>query len=298
MTTTLPAPEQVTVPVPYHRLAHTERHRWWRPLVGTLLVLAGAFAAALGPMIVAGIVGLSLGLPQDEYGWPVLGDELDLAVGLLGLGLVIPVVMLVARWTQRRPGGTVSSVAGRLRWGWLGRCVLLAVPAVGLMYAVLFLLPGTGAEAVFVGWERFLFGVAVVAVLVPFQAAGEEYLFRGWLVQAFGSWTRSPWPGIVVSSVLFGLVHGYGTPWGMADLIFFGVVAAVLTVRTGGLEAAIVLHAVGNLAALVTGAAIGALGSEETATDAPALVAAVDMAMVAVYGVAVLWLRPQSLLSR
>lgn len=289
-----------TTHTPYHRLARTPRHRWWRPLIGTLLVAAGALAAALGPYLVAGFVGLALGLPQDEPGWPAFGDEVEIAVSLAGLGLVIPVVLLVARGVQKRPAGTVSSVAGRLRWRWLGRCTALAVPAVGSMYAVLLLLPAPAAEpAAFVGAQRFAIGAAVVLLLTPFQAAGEEYLFRGWLLQAFGSWTRSPWPGIVVSSVAFGLLHGYGTPWGMADLIFFGVVAAVLTIRTGGLEAAIVLHAVGNVAGLLVAAAIGALAADETATDAGALVAAVDMVMVTLYAAAVLWqARSQSLLSR
>ncbi|MDR7327942.1 MULTISPECIES: CPBP family intramembrane glutamic endopeptidase [Catenuloplanes] len=290
MTTTLDAPETAAAQVPYHRLARTARHRWWRPLAGTLLVAVGALVAALGPYVVAGFVGLGLGAPRDEFGWPTLGDEAELAVGLAGLGLVIPVVLLAARWVQRRPAGTVSSVAGRLRWRWLGRCVLLAVPAVGLMYGVLLLLPASGAEAfTWVGWPRFALGAVVVVLLTPFQAAGEEYLFRGWLLQAFGSWTRSPWPGIAVSSVAFGLLHGYGTPWGMADLVFFGVVTSVLTIRTGGLEAAIVLHAVGNVAALLVAAAAGALAVDETATDAGALLAAVDMVMVTVYAAAVLW---------
>ncbi|WP_085066251.1 CPBP family intramembrane glutamic endopeptidase [Catenuloplanes japonicus] len=291
-----------TEAVAYHRIARTAHHRWWWPLAGTLLVMVGAVVAALVPYIVAGVAGSLLDRPVDADGWPVLGDEADLAVSLAGLGLVIPVVLLVARWTQRRPAGTVSSVAGRLRWGWLGRCALLAVPLVALMYVILFFVPGEDEGLAWVGWERFAVGVAVVLVLVPFQAAGEEYVFRGWLVQAFGSWTRSPWPGIVVSAVLFGLLHGYGTPWGMADLIWFGIVTAVLTIRTGGLEAAIVLHAAGNTVAFVVAAAAGMLASEETATDAGALLTIADVTMVTLYAAAVLWLarrrRVQSLLSR
>jgi uncharacterized protein len=298
MTTMMVEDTAVVRQVPYHRLARTAQHRWWRPLVGTLLVAVGFVVVGLLPYLAAGLAGTALGLPRDADGWPVLGAEVDLAVALAGLGLAIPVVLLVARWIQKRPAGTVSSVAGRLRWGWLGRCALLAVPLVALMYGVLMVIPGEDDGATWVGWQRFAVGVAVAVVLVPFQAAGEEYLFRGWLVQAFGSWTRSPWPGIVVSAVGFGLLHGYGTPWGMVDLVFFGVVAAILTIRTGGLEAAIVLHVVGNLAAFVLAAAIGVLDSEETATDAGPLLVAIDMVMVTVYALAVLWRSRQSRLSR
>ena len=52
----------------------------------------------------------------------------------------VPVVLLAVRWVGRRPAGTVSSVTGGLRWPWLGRCVLVALPVLaavvcGLVFA-------------------------------------------------------------------------------------------------------------------------------------------------------------------
>jgi hypothetical protein len=49
------------------------------------------------------------------------------ALSLLQIAVALP---LVVRWFGGRPAGTVASVTGRLRWGWLGTCLLLALPCV------------------------------------------------------------------------------------------------------------------------------------------------------------------------
>jgi uncharacterized protein len=277
------------LPQPYHRLGRSARHSWWRPLLGTLLILVGTPLALAGGFGAVSAVVWLLDGPED-FLVQGAGTETDLALTMVALATLIPMTMLAAWWVQRRPPGTVSSVAGRLRWGWLLVCVLLAVPLLVLGVAVMSVLPGEDLDVSWVGWQRVLIGLAIVVLLVPLQAAGEEYLFRGWLVQAVGSWFRSPWLGIVLSAVLFGLAHGIGTAWGMVDLIFFGVVMAVVTIRTGGLEAAIGLHVVNNVTALGLAVVTGALDVTQTAAAASAPTSFVAMAMTSLYGVLVLWL--------
>ena len=141
------------------------------------------------------------------------------------------------------------------------------------------------------GLPNFLVGLAMVCVLVPFQAAAEEYVFRGWLTQAVGAWWRSPWLAVVPQALLFGVAHGWGTPWGFADLVVFGLVTGALTIRTGGLEAAIGLHVLNNLLSMGASAAIaGALASNETAADMDWMSVGVDVVAVCGYAAVVLWL--------
>jgi membrane protease YdiL (CAAX protease family) len=275
----------------------TGRHRWWRPVVGTGVVLVGVFVLML--VVVAGseIAGLVLDRPLDADGMRSFGGAGDTALSLLTIAVALPVVLLAARWLQARPAGTVSSVAGRLRWRWLARCLALAFPLILASFGVSMLLPesgGTAGDAQGVEWaglRDFLLGLAAVCLLVPFQAAAEEYVFRGWLVQAVGAWVRRPWIAVVPQAVLFAAAHGWGTAWGFADLVVFGVVTAVLAIRTGGLEAGIALHVLNNLLGMGIAAAIaGALESDETAADMDWVGAAVDIPMVLLYGAAVLWL--------
>ncbi|MDW4907250.1 type II CAAX endopeptidase family protein [Streptomyces sp. ADMS] len=282
-------------PLPYHRLALTTgNHRWWRPLAGTLVVLVGAILVVLVLLIGSEIAGAVLDRPHDADGNLIWGGTGETAMALLSLALCLPVVLLAARWVQRRPAGTVSSVAGGLRWRWLGLCLAVALPVSAVSLGISMLLPEQDdslAELTWAGLSPFLLGLATVCLLVPFQAAAEEYVFRGWLLQAVGAWCRSPWFAVTPQAVLFATAHGWGTPWGFADLVVFGLVMGLLTVRTGGLEAAIALHVLNNLLAMGLMSAIaGGLDSEETAADMNWMMVAVDVPMVALYAAVVLWL--------
>ncbi|WP_433532881.1 lysostaphin resistance A-like protein [Micromonospora sp. CA-263727] len=279
----------------YHRLARNPAYRWWRPLVGTLLVLVGgAFLMVLlaAPWLTAAEL---TGQPEGPDGLPSFGPIADTGFLLVSLAAMIPVVLLAARWAQARPAGTVSSVTGRLRWRWLVRCLLLAVPTVALMMGgFIGLLAATGEwstpgteESGWVGVRTFAISMAVLLALVPFQAAAEEYVCRGWLLQAAGAYLRNPWIAIVPQALIFAAAHGWGTRWGFADLVLFGLVTGWLTVRTGGLEAAIGLHVVNNLVALGIAAATGELASEATAADAPWQLLAVDLVVVTAYALVV-----------
>jgi hypothetical protein len=139
-----------------------------------------------------------------------------------------------------------------------------------------------------------------MAVFVAVQAAAEEYVFRGWLTQAVGAFLRSPWVAVLPQAVLFATAHGWGTTWGFIDLLLFGLVAGWLTIRTGGLEAAIALHVLNNLLAFgVSAAVVDGLSSDDTAADAPWQLALADTATVLAYAAIVLRIahrhRPQRL---
>ncbi|MFI0809350.1 CPBP family glutamic-type intramembrane protease [Streptomyces echinatus] len=284
---------QLAEQLPYHRLARlSPRYGAWRPLVGTL-VLAGTYLITLVVLTaVFGAVGSGMGYEEDADGWPEFGPVADTAMGLFVIAAGIPVVLLTVRWIGGRRAGTVSSVAGRLRWRWLMSCVLTAVPIVALSMGAMLLLPddGGGAESRWVGWAAFGRALALLVVLVPLQAAAEEYVFRGWLTQTAGAFLRSPWAAFLPQAVLFAAAHGWGTPWGFADLVVFGACAGWLTWRTGGLEASVALHTVNNLLAFGASAAVvGGLASDETAADANWQVVALDVLSIVLYTAAVTW---------
>jgi membrane protease YdiL (CAAX protease family) len=273
----------------YHRLARTGAHRWWRTASGTaFIVVAGAVIALLGYLAFT-LAAAIAGRPGDADGVPNFGDRGDLAMSFLMIAALLPVTLLAARWIQRRPAGTLSSVTGRLRWRWLLVCLPVAFVAI-----VVFLGVGTGLAAVtgvgtglgdpLAGWVPFLASMVVLLLVVPPQAAAEEYLMRGWLLQGVGAWFRGPWVPIAVQAVVFAALHGWGTPWGFADLLVFAAIAGYLTVRTGGLEAAIALHVMNNLVGSVLGAAYNDLGVDETAADMPWQFAVVDLPVLLAYG--------------
>ncbi|QXJ26832.1 CPBP family intramembrane metalloprotease [Actinomadura graeca] len=295
-------------------MARTAVHRWWRPLLGTLAIAALGLGLALGLMVAGILVQLAVtGDLPDTSGASdadaVFGDQTaDLAFNLATLAVFLPVAFLAAWGIQRRRPGTLSSVAGRLRWRWLLACCGLAVLFCVVSYGTSALAStlmddDSGGDEHWVGWGRFLAPAIVIVLLVPFQSAAEEYVFRGWLLQAVGSCTletlrgrigralsvlfRTPWPGIVVGSALFTAGHGY-TGWGILDIFAFGAIAAWLTVRSGGLEAGIALHVFNNLMAFLFPAAVGKLDIEQGGVPWQYVVA--DIFPMALYAAAVVWL--------
>ncbi|MFJ5863539.1 lysostaphin resistance A-like protein [Streptomyces parvus] len=236
------------------------------------LVVAGVLVVGIGGFVLAEL--LDAGPASADSDLFFEDPVADLVVQLLGIAIAIPIVLWGARVIGRRPAGTVSSVVGRLRWGWLGRCAAVGFPLMVVQIGVLIAWtwndePVGESGSGFPGWPVFLLSLAVILALVPFQAAAEEYVFRGWLVQVIGRVVRTPWPAVVVASLLFALAHGFGELSGFLLLLYSALWWGWLVIRTGGLEAVIVMHVANNLLAFGLAAGFGELASTETAADAP-----------------------------
>ncbi|NAS27218.1 CPBP family intramembrane metalloprotease [Herbidospora sp. NEAU-GS84] len=282
----------------YDQLARTPAHRWWRPPLGTVLIVVVyvALTAALG--LVAVLVAVVTRQPTATTPGRALFEDpvLDLAFQLVAIAIMTPLVLGAAWLVQRRPPGTLSSVAGRLRWGWLLRCVPLAILAVVLgeaAQALTLLATGVSPGYGWAGWSEVLVPLVMILLLVPVQAAAEEYAFRGWVVQAFGAYLRNPWWGILISSGVFAAFHGY-TDFGIAYTFGFGVLMGWVSVRTGGLEAAIALHAVNNIGAFGIAAVAGELGSALAQGSLPWQTLVGTIVQFGVFGVGVVVLARKS----
>ncbi|MFC4020925.1 CPBP family intramembrane glutamic endopeptidase [Micromonospora sp. GCM10011542] len=253
----------------YERLARLGFHRWWTPPVAVLAVLFVAAVTACGLAGVALTATWARGGEIDDsasVGSPLVDNILALA----SLALFIPVTLGVARLVQRRPAGTLHSVAGRLRWRWFAVCGGLAVAVAALVMGALVLVyDGASELRLTIDPWRFLGLAVLLVVVVPLQAAGEEYAARGFLLQALGAYHR--WVGIIGSALAFALLHGLGTWSGFVALFVGAIIWAVLVIRTGGLEVSIAAHAATNLFAFLATAAAGGLDTADdtTAADAP-----------------------------
>lgn len=242
----------------YHRLAReTPGFQHWRLPVAA--VVGALFYIALS-VVLAVVLAVVVVAHSGDADWiDSMGAEIDLdrpGVLLLQLGtiaLFIPTV-LGSVWLVWRPHtGYLHSVEGRLRWRWLGHCLALAFAVVGASLALSVAVSaalgdGVGGAAWPTGARAW--SLLVVLLVVPFQAAGEEYLFRGALMQLIGSWTKRAAVPVVVTTLLFAAGHVYNI-WGLLSVAVFGLTAAVLTIRTGGLEAAIGLHVANNVLLMV-----------------------------------------------
>jgi membrane protease YdiL (CAAX protease family) len=252
---------------PFHRLAReTPQHAWWKlPLAGLIAVfgyVGVTIALVVGVMIALFAAGHDGG--EIITRWLDSSDQLELqepgffALSMIGVALMLPVILLAVLIAGPRPIGFLTSVEGRMRWGWLGRMIVLAFVVYGLALAVTLTVseavePGDVSAPRVDGTVITVLVLVLVLVLTPFQAAAEEYVFRGYLLQLVGSWTRFAFIPILVSVPIFAAGHTYNL-WGLVDVGIFGLTAAYLTIRTGGLEAGIAAHIANNVVLMVVDA--------------------------------------------
>ncbi len=248
----------------------TPNYRWWKPLL--TLVLAAVFFLLFQVLFVIPFViyfvaiqytgssdilefqAMIQGFQEGGYGGFITDSPLSIVFVLTPLILLIPAVALALKITGLGSLGTLSSVEGRLRWD---RLRAYLVPAFVLVVLGGFLLPWI-VELALAGELTLgelpslptphVVPAALVAILIlgPLQCAAEEYAFRGFLMQVFGSWIPVVVIPIALQTLLFTIGHPYELS-GMIAIACMGLIMGGLTVRLGGLEAAIAFHVANNL---------------------------------------------------
>jgi membrane protease YdiL (CAAX protease family) len=243
-----------------------------------MLGIGGAMLGLLMLITVPGIVSLGLlqlfyfvqgsAQPWAEYAaaTKTFATPAAMAATQLGLAAMILVSLGLVLFVNRFQPRWLHSVQPGFRWRYAVAALGVAVVVVG----VIWVLSRIGQPWVFhpepeVGWY-----LAAVVVITPLQAAGEEYFFRGYLMQTISltavelrpvgdqpgwrgraaQWlaTQYPtWAGIIGSALIFALLHPSPNAAAFLYPLAFGILAGYLVVKTGGLEAAIAVHVVNNV---------------------------------------------------
>lgn len=103
----------------------------------------------------------------------------------------------------------------------------------------------------------FIILVLVSFFLLPIQTSMEELLFRGYLMQGFGTWFKKSAVALILTSVIFGLLHGLNPEvqkLGNISMVYYigtGLVLGIFTLMDEGTELALGFHAANNITAAV-----------------------------------------------
>ena len=236
----------------YPQMLRGPGYRWWKSILGVVFGLS--LFLLLTTVISQAVIGLSWALtggpaPYPEYYGAAYRFEnpIGMLAVNIGIAVLIPISwLMMAILHQVRPRW-LWSVEARFRWRYFG--LALALAAVVLNGVVLL---SALVDAPVWAMQPGFWGFLVVIVLTsPLQAAAEEVFFRGYLMQALGSLVAQPWFGVVVSAVVFAFLHGTQNLPLFLDRLGFGLLAAVLVWRTGGLEAGIAAHVINNVFAYI-----------------------------------------------
>lgn len=270
-----------------------------RGLVAALLGLMGYFLVV--PLVAQAIIlggWVAAGRPGQAADYTAASLRFEHPVGMLaghvGIALLIPISMALTRWVSGRHPKWLASVQPGMRWRYLLVC--LGIAAVVLNAGVLLRRIGTPWEPA--PQAQLALWLALVVLTSPFQAAAEEYFFRGFLLQCLGSLSASRWAGVVGSAFIFALMHGTQNLPLFADRFGFGLMAGWLVLRTGGLEASIACHVANNVFAFGWASFFGGIAAARTTQAVGWGAAVADLAGFAVFALCAAWLAGRMNLAR
>jgi membrane protease YdiL (CAAX protease family) len=245
----------------FFKVALQGKNHFWRYLV----VFVSAFLAAntIGaiPLGIVMVIAISKnpdvisGDASNIMDFSLYGIDPNVGLILIVFSFVVGLIttLLLIKPLHGRSYKTLFNGVSVIRWRRIfsGFALWFAIMAVYLGVSVLldpsnFVLNNTSPSLIIL--------VLVSLLLLPFQTTFEEVLFRGYLMQGIGVWTRSriiPW---LVTSLLFGLMHSfnpeikeYGFWLMMPQYLIFGLAFGIITIMDEGIELAMGAHAANNI---------------------------------------------------
>ena len=203
----------------------------------------------------------------------------------LAIASFIGIAMLAMRFIHRQSPTWLASVQPGMRWRYL---VIVAVVA-AVVFNIVYWATSGRTDFHWAPPPNVWVYVVIIVLVGPLQAAGEEYFFRGYLQQLIGAVLTQKWIVVAVSALLFTTTHGTQNLPLLLDRFVFGALLGALVVMTGGLEAAIAMHAVNNIFAFGYPALSGTLVAARAVSEVSWGMAGVNiLAYVVIAGLA--WL--------
>ncbi len=269
----------------YLSLASLGKNHWWRYVLG-LLVIA-VFWQVLGAIPLGIMVVMLLGDDDPSTNvdlstlqfegvsslWPYLGINFTLLAMLLG-------VFVTVRFLHQRYFTSLINPLMRIDWQLMFKGFAVFLGLIALATLLEALLKPDEYRMTFDA-TQFLIFLPIALVITPLQAAAEELLFRGYVMQGLGLWGRGAVVPVLGSSLLFMAAHLANPEVGanayliLLLYLLMGLFLAIITVKSNSLELAIGVHAANNLFAVLV------MNYAGSALPAPSLFTAAEIDPVA-----------------
>lgn len=223
------------------------KNDWWRTLIIVLV-----FVLIFGSNFYA-----TSGLTQEQIEAminPTGVKNLDLAINLMQFGILLGILFVLFYFLHQRSIVTLTTARPKVDFRRIFFCFFLVIVVQVLLFAVSYKMDSSNIEWNF-NLSKFITLVIISLLLLPIQIGSEEYLFRGYLMQQIGVYTKSIWIPLIVTSVLFGLLHGANpevAEIGFKMMIFYigtGLFMGIMTILDDGLELALGFHFANNFLA-------------------------------------------------
>jgi len=233
-----------------------KNNHFWKYIIGSILVIVASTIGQVPWMIAVVVKLISENKPIEEMNSSVLMSALDsnltLFLMLISFAIALVAFYFVVKYFHGQKIIEVTTSRKKIDWKRVFFSFgLWAIISIVITVASFYASP----EDYEVQFKPIPFAIlAVISIaLIPIQTSTEEYIFRGYLMQGFALLSKNKWFPLVLTSLIFGLLH-IANPEvekiGYIILFFYigtGFFLGILTLMDEGMELALGFHAANNL---------------------------------------------------
>jgi len=247
----------------YFKQAKDGENEWWMYLITIFLMGLGYFVGQL-PLYFTQMNAIdtnpTIGTAElEEFNsrmdFSILGIDSNLGLFLLFTIFIIATVffLLGIRYVHKKSIKGLITHRSKINWPKVLFGLVVWLVLLGLSEIVSYLIQPE-VYSLNVQWGKLFWLFIICIFILPIQTTLEELVFRSYLMKGIGLMASHKWIPLVITSILFGLVHGtnpevakYGIVPMQLYYIGAGLLLGIMTIMDDGLELAIGVHAATNI---------------------------------------------------
>ncbi|AXV40502.1 CPBP family intramembrane glutamic endopeptidase [Methanobacterium sp. BAmetb5] len=230
---------------------------WWKYLLTVLMSLVGGSLVAgiiMGILLVFLSIFSSGGIANIyDFITSALSSPFSLVI-LVGISYTLSYLFfyICLRFIHHKHLLKVINTVSGVRWKLLFKGLILWALILFIL-SLPDLIINPGSYQITYNSGNFLILLVICLLVFPLQASFEEILFRGYLMQGFSLISKKPWIPLLITSLLFGIVHFFNGTSLTSDLsivastFVVGMMLGILALADNGIESAMGVHIANNL---------------------------------------------------
>lgn len=238
-------------------------NEWWMYGLTTILLIIG-YALGQGPLyfVIDNAVEKHSDIGTEELA--KFDETMDFSILHIGsnLGLLLLITVFIfatllflagVKYFQKKSLKGLVTHRSKINWPKIAYGFVVWFVLSAIFEFVIFL-SSPEVYSLNVNWSTFLWLALICIFLLPFQTTLEELFFRSYLMKGIGLIAKNKWVPLMVTTLLFGLVHGmnpeiqkYGVLPMQLYYLSAGLLLGIMTIMDDGLELAIGVHWATNL---------------------------------------------------
>lgn len=227
------------------------KNDWWRTFI-VCLPIFGVFGLSFLVFLMMSTEEFNQLMQQSTQMFE--NKNMNLIMMLSQFGILLVMLFVLFYFLHQRSILSLTTARAKVDFKRIFFSFFLVIIVQVVLFAVSYSIDNTNIEWNF-DLSKFVPLVIISLLLFPIQIGFEEYFFRGYLMQQIGIYTKSIWIPLIITSVLFGLVHSANpevAEIGFKMMIFYigtGFFMGIMTLLDDGLELALGFHFANNFLA-------------------------------------------------